>query len=202
MPFKTLFSLAAGAVIFCILFFLLALTIQIAIVIAAVAALIFFVVSYAQKKQSEIEMFFSGVPDKNLQQVLRDGYDKQQKLKTLRTKVFKTEIRDKIGKIIDVVDRIYADFKKEPNDVKAARQFLNYYLDSTITIVTKYTELSAHANSSNEINSSLASTEELLDKIHAAFEAQLAKLLENDAMNLDTEIQLLEKTFKMEGLQK
>jgi len=202
MPLKTFLSVIAGAIVFCILFYLFAFTIKLAVIISAVVGVLFLIVSYAQKKQSEVELFFSGVQDKSLQNVLRDGYDKQQRLKSLRTKVFKAEIREKLTKIIDVVDRIYADFKKEPKDIKAARQFLNYYLDSTITIVTKYTELSAQSSASADVAASIAKSEELLDKIHAAFEAQLAKLLEDDAMNLDTEIELLEKTFKMEGLQK
>ncbi len=202
MPFKSLISLVTGAIVFSLLFYLLAFTLQIAIIIAALVTICIFIVSYAQKKQSEIEFFFSGVQDKDLQRVLREGYEKQQILKNLRIKIMKPEIREKLSRIIDVVDRIYADFKKDPKDVKAARQFLNYYLDSTIAIVQKYIELSVHSGASADVETSLRNTEELLDKIHAAFEAQLSKLLENDTLNLDTEIQLLEKTFKMEGLQK
>lgn len=202
MPFKSLISLVTGAIVFSLLFYLLAFTLQIAIIIAALVAICIFIVSYAQKKQSEIEFFFSGVQDKDLQRVLREGYEKQQVLKNLRIKIMKPEIRDKLARIIDVIDRIYADFKKDPKDIKAARQFLNYYLDSTIAIVQKYIELSVHSGASADVETSLRNTEELLDKIHAAFEAQLSKLLENDTLNLDTEIQLLEKTFKLEGLQK
>ena len=202
MPFKSLISLVTGAIVFSLLFYLLAFTLQIAIIIAALVTICIFIVSYAQKKQSEIEFFFSGVQDKDLQRVLREGYEKQQILKNLRIKIMKPEIREKLSRIIDVVDRIYADFKKDPKDVKAARQFLNYYLDSTIAIVQKYIELTVHSGASADVETSLRNTEELLDKIHAAFEAQLSKLLENDTLNLDTEIQLLEKTFKMEGLQK
>ena len=97
MPFKSLLSLFAGALVFCLLFFLLSFTLKIAIVIAALIAICFFVVSYAQKKQSEIELFFSGVQDKDLQKVLRDGYEKQQTLKNLRIKIMKPEIRDKLA---------------------------------------------------------------------------------------------------------
>jgi len=40
----------------------------------------------------------------------------------------------------------------------------------------------------------------MLDSIHAVFEKQLAGLMQDDILDLDTELTLLQNTLKMEGM--
>lgn len=148
----------------------------------------------------DIDFTAYGVTSEELKEVLRTGLEKQQRLKELQKRVPKREIRESVEKIIDVVDRIYEDFKKDPKDIRTGRMFLNNYLDSTLTIIEKYVDLVSHKVRGGELEKTLQKTEELLDKIHRAFELQLSKLLEDDALDLSTEIEVLEKTLKMEGL--
>lgn len=118
---------------------------------------------------------------------------------------FKKQIRDEviIGKVNTIcltVEKILAEVKRDPGDLKAARQFLSYYLDATINILNKYVTLSMQNVSDSGIKSSLRRVESMLDTIANAFEKQLTRLLSNDVMDLDTELSLLEKTIQMEGL--
>lgn len=167
-------------------------------IIIALAVLIF---RRARKKDGpQVSMYLNGVENAEVRAVLKKGFDKQQTLKKLRVKISKRQIREKVNRIVDVVDRIFENLKKDPKDIKAARQFLNYYLDSTITILEKYVQLSMHGAAGSELKTTLEKTESMLDNIEHSFEVQLGKLLSNDVMDLDTEIKLLEKTFKMEGL--
>ena len=43
--------------------------------------------------------------------------------------------------MVAAAESILDDLKKNPKNIRAARQFLNYYLDATIKIVTRYAEL-------------------------------------------------------------
>ncbi len=106
----------------------------------------------------------------------------------------------KIGGICETVDKILAEIRRDPDDLKRARQFLSYYLDSTITILEKYEKLTANPVRDDKIKSSIARVEAMLDTIGKAFEKQLANLLSNDVMDLDAELALLENTINMEGL--
>lgn len=118
---------------------------------------------------------------------------------------FRKQIRDeaiivKINTICLTVEKILVEVRRDPSDLKAARQFLSYYLDATINILNKYVTLSAQNVSDSGITSSLKRVESMLDTIAHAFEKQLTRLLSNDVMDLDTELSLLEKTIQMEGL--
>ena len=89
---------------------------------------------------------------------------------------------------------------KSIKDIKRARQFVNYYLDSTVKIVTRYVELSNTQVITPETEKSLKKVEELMRTVKVSFEHQLQQLLEDDLLDLDTEVEVLKKTLKMEGM--
>ncbi|NPV02972.1 MAG: hypothetical protein HPY53_16480 [Brevinematales bacterium] len=109
------------------------------------------------------------------------------------------EIKDKIAAIVEVSGRIFDDLRQDPSDVKKAKKFVLYYLDSTSIIVKKYADLSKYTYRNKDMDDTLKRAETLLDSIKEAFEKQLLALLENDVMDLDVEIKTLESTFKMDG---
>jgi 5-bromo-4-chloroindolyl phosphate hydrolysis protein len=201
MDFRIIGAAVCGGAVF--LFFFLFLDFSLVLSLGAMGiAFAAGVILLRKPPERSIEMMVHGITDEKLREVLNAGIEKTARLRKLSSRIAKREISQRVDRIIAVVERIYDNFRKDPKDIKTARQFLNYYLDSTITIITKYVELSDAGGASSAVSESLRRTEELLDRIHAAFEAQLDNLLKDDVMNLDNEIELLEKTFKMEGLER
>ncbi len=152
-----------------------------------------------QKDEIDVQLS-GGVTQAMLDETLAEGYKKLKILKDFRKNIFNETVGKKIDAIAGVIDRIFDNFKKDPKDIKTARQFLSYYLDSTLKIVDKYIDLSGRGVKSADLVQSLAKVEELLDTIYHAFEKQLEILVKDDVMDLDTELKLLESTIKMEGL--
>ena len=60
-------------------------------------------------------------------------------------------------------------------------------------------ELSARKDKTKEIDDSLKRVEAMLDSIKDTYSKQLHNLLEDDLLDLNTEISVLEKTMKFEG---
>lgn len=142
----------------------------------------------------------AGITPELLETTMKDGGEKVKALIDCSKDIKDPNIRIKIARIIEVIKRISANFEKDPKDIKQAKQFLSYYLDTSITIVRKYRDLSLQNVRSPEIASSLAKAELMLDSIEKAFEKQHTRLLRDDAMDLDAEIQTLERTFNAEDL--
>ncbi len=136
------------------------------------------------------------------QSALEEGYTKINKIKKLYTNIKQDSMITITAKVIVVIEKILKDLKEDPSDIKQAKQFLSYYLDSTIKILEKYLELSAHSSLDPKIKESLMKVENMMDTLRNAFEVQLTRLLENEVMDLDTELSLLGQTIKMEGLEK
>lgn len=170
-----------------------------ALIAGAVAYLAGFLM-FGTKKSRDIDISMYGITDEELKKVLTDGLTKMQIMIEYKNKIKNQAVKQKVNNICQIVKEIFDDIKKDPQDIKAARQFLSYYLDATIKILRKYTELSSHRIQSSEMASTLSKTENLLDTIKKAFEKQLANLLSNDVMDLDTEVKVLNQTLRSEGL--
>lgn len=186
-------------------YFVLKLLLNIALLLtipSAIFAFIFFMIIITKlKKRSEMTIEIeTGLSPYKVNEIVREGHRKVSGLRSTVNTIRDREVRSKGLQICKLADQIFKDFKKDPSDIKTARKFTNYYLDTTINIITKYKELQSANLQSEEVEKTLKKSEEVLDTIITAFEKELVKLLENDVMNLDTEIELLEKTIKMENL--
>ncbi len=141
-----------------------------------------------------------GVTQEALDQALVTGKHKLNLLKGYAYKISDINVRKEADDIGAITDRILQDIRQDPKDLRRARQFLNYYLDATVKILRRYVDISSRGLSGGEIDVTLKKVENSLSTIHKAFEKQLAKLMEDDVMDLDTEVEVLERTIRMEGL--
>lgn len=153
------------------------------------------------KQRNEIEVEGgSEVTREMLEETLAEGYKKIKILSNYAEQIKNEAVKNKIFQIIEIVKKIFENFKKDPKDLRNAKQFLAYYFDTSIQIVKKYSDLTSQNVRSPEIEKTLLKAENMLDSIEKAFEKQQAKLLRNDVMDLDVEIQTLERTFSAEDL--
>ena len=159
-----------------------------------------FLILSALKPKVEMELKFNEVTPEILEATLKDGREKIKSLESYATMIKDQSVIKKVNHIIEVINRIFENFKKDPKDIKVARQFLSYYFDATLRIVNMYVDLSSQKIRTPEIAATLLKAENMLNSIALAYEKLLTKLLEDDIMNLDVEIETLEKTFRAENL--
>jgi len=112
----------------------------------------------------------------------------------------KNPVKANVKEIIEFSHKILDDVACHPDHANRCRMFLNFYLDSTVNIVKGYIEFKELSVTSDTIQESLSKAEELLLSVKKAFEHLLIKLAEDEVMNLDTELTVLEKTLRYEGL--
>lgn len=112
----------------------------------------------------------------------------------------KPAVRDQVVALCATADQIIAELAAEPRKVDAARGFLTYYLEAAQRIVDGYVYLGRHGGSSSEITRTLSRAEASLEVVQQAFDRQLVNVLEDRAMDLDSEIELLERTVRSETM--
>lgn len=154
---------------------------------------------FAPRKKG-LKVKLDGITQEDFDRILQDGYDKLDLMKSYTKRITDSKVKKKAAAICSIVEKILKDYEEDPIDLKTSKQFLSYYVDATLKILKKYIDISKHNLNSKEVKETLDKTELLLDKIHKAFEKQLAILLKNDILDLDVEMQVLEKTIDMEGL--
>ncbi len=188
-----------GGVSFIVFLFVLKLS-PILSIIVAILAYVAIDLIFSQRKKQQIEVTLKKVQNEEVDKVIREATKKIDTIGSYITKIKKVEIKDKVSEICLVGRNVIKEIQRDPKDVRVAKQFLSYYLDATVYIVEKYAELAAVGLSSGDINKRLSKVEGMLDTIKNTFIKQHERLLDNDLMDLDVEMDLLEKTIKIEGL--
>lgn len=133
------------------------------------------------------------------EKAVREGMEKLKNLRNNTRMITNNTVAGKVQDICRTGAEIFDYLGKNPGDISKARQFINYYLDATEKIVNQYVELSARKEKTKEIEDSLKRVEAMLDSIKETYSKQLHNLLEDDLLDLNTEISVLEKTMKYEG---
>nr|HPJ38596.1 5-bromo-4-chloroindolyl phosphate hydrolysis family protein [Spirochaetota bacterium] len=141
----------------------------------------------------------AGISASEAKRVINESTKKVKEIRAMTMKVRNNQVAEEIRDICKSAMDIIENFKKDPKDIKKAKQFINYYLDSTVKIVTRYVELSETNNITPEIEKSLKKVEGILQTIKDSFEKQLEKLLQDDLLDLDVEVEVLERTMRLEG---
>lgn len=165
----------------------------------AVAGLVAGFLIFKKKPEADIRLVSSGITPEMVAEALKEGRSRVSDLRDIGSRVTNPLVQFKVKQIADVADKILDDIRQDPADLKAARPFLNYYLDSTVKILERYAEISSKKVIDREVALSLKRVEDLLDAIRLSFHKQLAKLQENDMLDLDTEMSVLERTIKLDG---
>lgn len=110
------------------------------------------------------------------------------------------EISAKIDRIEEITQKILQYQKSHPQRTQQLRNFLNYYLPTTLKILRSYARLEAQGVDGENITASKKRIEDMMDKVVEGFEKQLDKLFGSDAMDIAADVQVLENMLKKDGL--
>ena len=105
---------------------------------------------------------------------------------------------------IDLIERLTAQIfdcvRQHPEKLSQIRQFLNYYLPTTIKLMEQYVTLQNQNVKTENITEGMQKIEDLLDKVIVAFQRQLDALFESDVVDITADIRVMEQMMASEGL--
>ncbi len=97
------------------------------------------------------------------------------------------------GKIMDTV-------AAQPAKLPQIRRFMNYYLPTTLKLLNAYDRMDSTGVSGANIDGTKGKIEDMLDTICTAFDKQLDALYGEEALDISTDITVLENMLAQEGL--
>ena len=111
---------------------------------------------------------------------------------------------ERISAQIDLIERLTAQIfdcvRKNPKKLSQIRQFLNYYLPTTIKLMEQYVTLQNQSLKTENITEGMQKIEDLLDKVIIAFQRELDALFEADVVDITADIRVMEQMMASEGL--
>ena len=117
-------------------------------------------------------------------------------IRELNDRIADEALSAKIDRIEQVSGRIFKAIEDTPAKKNAAGTFLNYYLPTTLKLLENYAAFEEAGVSGENLSQAKSRIEATMDSIVAGFEHQLDELYRTDAMDIDSDIRVMETMLR------
>ena len=132
--------------------------------------------------------------------ILQEGNRALSEMGRIYMSVQDVEVRKKINELMRITDKITQDAIHDPSDIPQIKKFMNYYLPTTIKLLNAYDRMSAQGIEGENLDKSMKSINEMLDQAIVAYKKRLDSLFENQALDIETDIEVMNQMLAREGL--
>ena len=132
--------------------------------------------------------------------MLRQGEDAIRQIRLRNDEIPDYKISAQLKQIELLTEKIFDYVREHPEQLGEIRQFLNYYLPTTLNLLEKYVKLQNQQMRMGNIDEGMRQIEDLLDKVAVAFQRQLDSLFESSVVDITADIQVMENMMAAEGL--
>lgn len=138
----------------------------------------------------------AGVSVAEVEQALDEARGKIKRIEEAGKGVRNLDFRQKLRGLVASAQKVIGLIEEDPRDLRRARKFLVVYLDGAESVTKNYVATTAKAPSPDMDQRFGA----LLDDMHKTFDEQYQKLLQNDLLDLDVQMEVLQTRLKREGV--
>ena len=138
--------------------------------------------------------------DPELAALLRRGREAVRRIQELNDAIPDYRMSAKLKQIEILTSSILSQVEKKPDKRREVRQFMDYYLPTTIKLLEQYVSLQEVGLPGENITTGMARIEAMLDKVIVAFQKQLDGLFARDVVDITADIQVMEQMMAQNGL--
>ena len=135
-----------------------------------------------------------------LDKMLKDGRLAISELRRLNDNIKDEKISADLDRMEAAAGKIFAHVRENPEKLPQIRRFMDYYLPTSLKILNAYDRMDATGVSGENIDATKGRVAGIMDTIAAAFEKQLDSLFGEEALDISTDISVLETMLTREGL--
>lgn len=138
--------------------------------------------------------------DELIDALLAEGEKGVHEMQSLRETISDESVRRKLLEIISVTDNIFKKLLIEPSAYKQVKRFADYYLPTTIKLLHTYDRFGQSGLSGENITNTREQIEAALDTILGSYKKFFDSLFASQALDIETDIEVLETILKRDGL--
>lgn len=132
--------------------------------------------------------------------IIKKGMDYLRQIKEANENIKSESMCNKIVQVEDVTSKIFDVVKHDPSKLIQIQKFMDYYIPTTLKLLNSYHTLEEQGIDRENITTTMESIESTMSTIVVAFENQLDSLFEDEAIDISTDITVLENMLVQEGL--
>ena len=195
------YGVAAAWVLYCVLFPLyktwhfIALACSAALVYVALSAIFPGKTEYIEVPEEP-----ERTGDEKIDALLAEGERAVTEMRALRSAIQDEIVRQKLDDIITVTDKIFKNLLDAPGDYKQVKRFSEFYLPTTVKLLHTYDRFGKTGAQGENITGTKDRIDTALNTILDSYKKFFDSLFEHQALDIETDIKVLETMLKNEGL--
>ncbi len=157
----------------------------------------------AEKQQKDTAQQPAGAPSgqADKQPAQEDQFGRYlSQIRELNDRIADKDISAKIDQIEAITARIFGIVRKKPERISEIRKFMNYYLPTTLKLLDSYAMLEEQGIEGDNITASKAQISQIMDTLIKSFEKQLDQLFSSQALDISSDIEVMENMLSADGL--
>ena len=118
----------------------------------------------------------------------------------IRLSIKDETISEKISHLEKLSAKIFKIVEESPEKQPQIRRFMSYYIPTTLKLIRSYATLESQGIKGENIMSTKQNISNILDTLSIGYEQQLDQLFKSDAIDIASDISVLENLMKQDGL--
>ena len=152
------------------------------------------------KEVIEVEPEPERTGNEALDKMIAEGQLALKEMRRLDDAIADEVISGQIRQLEELSGKIFDQVKQKPEKLPQIRKFMDYYLPTTLKLLNAYDRMGAQGVSGGNIGGTMERVENIMGTIVTAFERQLDALFGAEALDISTDITVLENMMAREGL--
>lgn len=167
-------------------------------IMAAAASVVVFLIAriFCKDVVEEVEEKPQPTGNPELDKMISDGELAIREMKRLNDSIKDETISRQIDRLEEVSNKIFDCVKADPKKLPQIRKFMNYYLPTTLKLLENYADFEEAGVSGENLSQAKSRIAATMDNIVAGFEHQLDELYRTDAMDVDSDIRVMETMLR------
>lgn len=156
----------------------------------------------SNESQSTADSSTSDSLDEEARAAIESGRSYIRQIKEANDAIPGEAISKKLYYMEELLNKIFNYVEQHPNQLPQIQKFISYYLPTTLKLVNAYKDFDQETVQGENITSAKNEIDLTLDTINQAFEKLYDSFFQNAAMDISTDISVLETLLAEEGLTK
>lgn len=140
--------------------------------------------------------------DKTVDLLITEGRERMEKIRAeaARIRTAYPNFTYRVDSIAVTADKIFDYLEKNPTDLPRVRKFFTYYLPGLEKFVMTYTSMADAGIAGDNVRTTMKNIEEAISTMDTSFVHLLDSLFDHDALDIETDITVLESMMAKEGI--
>ena len=153
-----------------------------------------------RKRALEETMENASFEQKEIYRIKKEGQDYLKQLADIKAQIKSLDVTAKISHMEVLAARIFVCASEHPESISRTDKLFKYYFPSVMKLLNVYEDMEKQPIQGENIQKSKREIEESLDTINQALEKLFDEMFQNVAMDISSDIQVLEVMLKQDGL--